>query len=485
MASDAELLQCYVASCDETAFAELVDRHLGLVYASALRRTAGRQALAQEIAQSVFTDLARKAHTLQHHPALLGWLYRSTRYAALAAIREDARRHKLAIEIAAMTPSSSDDEPSADWDRLRPLIDETMDQLRERDRTVLLLRFFEGLTFAEIGARMNLAENTARMRTDRALQKLRRHLHSRGLSSSAAALGLALSHAAFASAPSGLAAAVTSTALTSASAAAGYGFAGILLMSKFTTPVISAVGASISAVLLWTSFAPHTAAEELVTLREENSRLTEALASDAPASALATAAAAVESNILGTARAVEQRSSQPRSTGAAASLVLKQATASAAGAAESDSTRHRNRGQATPHDAFMSFAWAAEAGEIQALSKLLWFDREVLPKAEAVLASMPPSLRRDYDTPEKLFALIFAADAIVAPPPAPDLIEGWTVVELAPGRTALRAPGAKPHVDYHQYQQTGDGWKYVVPEVAVQHMPAALTNETLAQAAQR
>src|SRR5690606_5606514 len=111
MASDAELLHRYVALRDQGAFSELVQRHLGLVYASALR-TSGRDALAQEIVQRVFTDLARKAAALQHHPALLAWLYRSTRYAAVAAIREDVRRQKLTDQFAAMSPAFSAPSPT-------------------------------------------------------------------------------------------------------------------------------------------------------------------------------------------------------------------------------------------------------------------------------------------------------------------------------------------------------------------------------------
>lgn len=484
MASDAQLLQRYVAHRDQAAFAELVRRHLGLVYASALRRTNGRKHLAEEISQNVITDLARKAATLCHHPALLAWLYRSTRYAAVAAIREEARRQKLATAAAPMTAPSSNEEPEPAWEQLRPLIDASMDQLPERDRTVVLLRYFEGLTFGEIGARLHLAENTARMRTDRALEKLRRHLQSRGLSSSAAAIGLLLSNSALASAPPGLAAAVTSTALASGSVGATSSLLAIALMSK--APALTALAASASVFLVWTTIVPHSDATALAALRAENLRLTEALAPDAPASALAAVAAHAEANILGAARATEQRSIQARGRQAGESSASQQyVTPASAAAAATTTSQHRNRGQATPHDAFLSFAWAADAGEIEALAKLLWFDPDVRSKAEAVLASMPASLRRDYDTPEKLFALIFAADAIVAPPPAPDLMEPWTVAELAAGRVALRPPGAKPHVDYHQYQQTADGWKYVVPEVAVQNMPSVLTNETLARTAQR
>lgn len=485
MVPDAQLLQRYVAQRDETAFSELVQRHLGLVYASALRRTSGRAHLAHEIAQSVFTDLARKAATLQHHPVLLAWLYRSTRYAAIAAIREEARRQKLAHDVASMTAPFSNDEPAAAWEQLRPLIDDSIDQLKERDRTVLLLRYFDGLTFAAIGARLNLSENTARMRVDRALEKLRGHLQSRGLASTGAALALTLSHSAVAGAPSGLAATVASTALATVPAGAGSGLAAILLMSKITAPAVSAIVASASALLLWTSFAPQTDAKELAALREENTRLANALAPGAAPEAIAAVAATVDSKILETARVVEQRSARVVSAphSAPPTAASSPHAPRTSGATDSDPTQHRNRGQATPHDAFMSFAWAGDSGEVDALAQLLWFDPDVRPKAEAVLASMPASLRANYDTPEKLFALIYAAEAIIAPPPAPDLIEHWAVAELAAGRVALRRPGSKPGIDYHQYQQTGDGWKYVVPEVAVQNMPAVLTNETLAKTA--
>lgn len=481
MVPDAELLRRYETLRDEAAFSELVQRYLGLVHASALRRTHGRDHLAREIAQSVFTDLARKVSTVRHHPALPAWLYRSTRYAAITALREETRRLKLA-HAAAIMPPASDDEPPADWSNLRPLIDAAMDRLRESDRTVLLLRFFEGLTFAEVGSRLNVAENTARMRAERALEKLRRHLQGRGLSSSATALGLVLSHSAVASAPPGLAAVVTSAALSTASTSTGAGLAAVLLMSKFTAPVVSAIAASATTLLLWTSVAPHTTAHELTVLREENAQLRQALAPDGSPQALAAVARNVDSTIFNAVRAVEQRSVRHPPGH------LVSTTANDRGRdlsqPRADASRHRNRGQAKPEEAALSFAWASESGEIAALSQLLWFDPEVRRQAEAVLATMPDSLRQNYATPEQLFALIFAADAIIAPPPGPDLLEQWTPVELSAGRVAMRAPGSKPSIDYHQYQQTPDGWKYVVPDVAVRNMPAVLMNETLAKFAQ-
>src|SRR5688572_24849114 len=150
MSTDAELLRRYAKARDETAFAELVRRHLNLVYAAALRRTNGRTHLAEEIAQKVFTDLARKAASLQHHSALTGWLHRSTRYAAIDAARGELSRQKLHQSFTIMSGNIPASEPHTDWEGLRPVIDEAMDELKEADREIILLRYFDGLAFAAV-----------------------------------------------------------------------------------------------------------------------------------------------------------------------------------------------------------------------------------------------------------------------------------------------------------------------------------------------
>jgi TonB family protein len=111
--------------------------------------------------------------------------------------------------------------PEADWDQLRPVLDAAMRELSERDREAVLLRFFEGRGFAEVGAKLNLTENAARMRVDRALDKLRVRLSEHGVTSTAAALAMALASQAVVAAPAGLATTITGTALTGAAAAGG------------------------------------------------------------------------------------------------------------------------------------------------------------------------------------------------------------------------------------------------------------------------
>src|SRR5689334_21599536 len=92
---DIQLLRQYAESGNEAAFREIVVRHTGCVYCSALLQVASPD-LARDVAQSVFTDLARKAKTiaqsLDQQASLIGWLYRSTRFAALNQMRDDRRR---------------------------------------------------------------------------------------------------------------------------------------------------------------------------------------------------------------------------------------------------------------------------------------------------------------------------------------------------------------------------------------------------------
>jgi RNA polymerase sigma factor (sigma-70 family) len=244
MRDDAELLRTYAETKSEEAFAELVQRHLGAVYAVAYRRVGGNVHLAKEVAQSVFTDLARKAATLTDRPVLVGWLFVSTRYAAADAVRREGRRGRLNERAAAMSELPSEASPEPDWDQLRPTLDDALHELNDRDRVAVLLRFFENQSFAQVAGKLRLTENGARMRVERALEKLRRALGRRGISSSAAALAAALGAQASVTVPTGLATAVMGGALT---AAAGGGASLALTLMSLSKVQLAAAAAVVLA----------------------------------------------------------------------------------------------------------------------------------------------------------------------------------------------------------------------------------------------
>lgn len=214
MTDDATLLQRYARERSQNDFAELVRRHLDFVYSAALRQVNGDTHLAKDVAQLVFTDLARKASAVAGHRVLAGWLFTSTRYAAAKLVRANQRRQRREQEALLMQDiEGSDGGAQPDWERIRPVLDEALASLNERDREAILLRYFEGRDFAQVGARLALSDNAARMRVERAVEKLRSQLARRGATSTVSALTLALTGQAIAAAPAGLAATVTGTAL--------------------------------------------------------------------------------------------------------------------------------------------------------------------------------------------------------------------------------------------------------------------------------
>ena len=238
---DGELLRRYSEDGSQEAFEELVRRHINLVYFTALRLVGGNAHLADDVSQRVFNDLARKAATLKDRAVLAGWLYTGARYAASQAVRSERRRRTHEQEGHEMNELNS--APESGWDQLRPIIDETMESLNERDREVVLLRFFEGRPLAEIGAKLRLSPDAARMRIDRALEKLRGQLARRGIASTSAALAAAFVSQSAMAAPAGLVAKVAVGALSQAGVATATTFG---LWKILTGVLVGGVGIGVA-----------------------------------------------------------------------------------------------------------------------------------------------------------------------------------------------------------------------------------------------
>jgi RNA polymerase sigma factor (sigma-70 family) len=244
MKDDATLLADYARQRDEAAFAELVRRHVNFVYAAARRQVNGDAHLAQDVTQAVFTDLARKARALAGRPALAGWLFTSTRFAAAKVVRAEQRR-RIREQAAQLMDAATDSAAPADWERLRPVLDAALEDLKEGDRAAILLRYLQGLDYAQVGERLALTDNAARMRTERALERLREQFARRGITSTTAALAVALAGESALAAPAGLAATVTGTALAAAPVGGALVFMGLTKLQLNAMSAVVLAGASI------------------------------------------------------------------------------------------------------------------------------------------------------------------------------------------------------------------------------------------------
>ena len=185
MTDDGQLLHQYLKDKSDAAFAELVRRHLGLVYHSALRQLGGDAHGANDDTQEVFIQLARYASSVRFHPTLAGWLYQTTHFKVREEIRARRRRQIREQKAQLMHEQSVMPEPAVAWEQLRPILDEIVMGLGPTDREAVILRYFKGQSFSAIGAELGLTEDTAQKRVDRALDKLRGSLAKKEISSSA------------------------------------------------------------------------------------------------------------------------------------------------------------------------------------------------------------------------------------------------------------------------------------------------------------
>jgi uncharacterized protein (TIGR03435 family) len=247
---DIGLLAEYVQHHSESAFATLVERHVNLVYSVALR-SVGHSHAAEEIAQAVFIVLARKARSLSKRTVLSGWLYRTTRLTVANHLRTEIRRQNREQEACMQTTLN---EPAPEtWPQIAPLLDDALERLGEKDRNAIVLRFFENKNLREVGAALGASEDAAKMRVNRALEKLRKFFTKRGVSSTTAILAGEISAHSVQVAPVALAKSVTAVALAKGAATSTStltlvkGALKIMAWTKAKTAIVAGAGILLAA----------------------------------------------------------------------------------------------------------------------------------------------------------------------------------------------------------------------------------------------
>jgi RNA polymerase sigma factor (sigma-70 family) len=238
---DHELLGEYVERRSDQAFAALVERHIDLVYSTALRSVRDPH-LARDVVQKVFILLARKPSSIRNAHVLAGWLYRTTRFTAASTLRAERRRREheqTAMDLNTLQPDS----PSL-CQALAPYLDEAMDALDPLDQGAVALRFFEGKSLREVGLALGMSDDAAQKRVARAVERLRSYFARKGLATSSALVTSVLAAHAAQAAPAGLASSIAAASLAQA---AGGGSAALAwkLIGIMTTTNLKITGVAL------------------------------------------------------------------------------------------------------------------------------------------------------------------------------------------------------------------------------------------------
>jgi RNA polymerase sigma factor (sigma-70 family) len=184
---DAQLLERFAGSGDETAFELLVWRHRRLVM-GVCRRVLGDYHDAEDAFQATFLTLARKASSISQRQCLAAWLYRVSYRIAL-----NARRRKRPAQADLLTiPSPDDAQRETDRHDLRVFLDDEVSRLPAAYQAAIVLCYLQGKTYREASTELNLPLGTVSAHLSRARAMLRDALAQRGMVVSTATLASVL-----------------------------------------------------------------------------------------------------------------------------------------------------------------------------------------------------------------------------------------------------------------------------------------------------
>jgi RNA polymerase sigma-70 factor (ECF subfamily) len=191
-APDAELLERFAASGDESAFELLLWRH-GPMVLGVCRRVLRHEQDAEDAFQATFLALAKKAGSVTRRGSVGGWLYRVARRVALDA-RERAERRAGRERAVGVVEAAGSADPAAEaaGRELWRALDEELGRLPERCRAAFVLRCLEGRSGPEAARELGCAVVAVESRLARARGRLRARLACRGLLPSAGLTAAAL-----------------------------------------------------------------------------------------------------------------------------------------------------------------------------------------------------------------------------------------------------------------------------------------------------
>lgn len=384
---DHELLRAFLCEKSQDAFRRLMERHLPMVYSAACRMVCD-SGLAQDVAQKVFLTLAEKGSSIKAPQVVGGWLYNTTRNIAMHTVRAEQRRRERE-QIAASMRTQEPEETTA---RILADLEPAMAELDAADRDALVLRYFENRSLRDVGSELGVSEDAARMRINRAEERLRRIFERQGVTAGAAGLAAVLGASTVAAVPAGLTGAIAATVFGGTATAT----AAIATMNWINVKSIAAIASAVVLTGAGTYLVQHRQLEQLqrdhrIVLEEKQTLETE-LAAAVAASRLAAEQADIErqntSELLRLRSQVGQLREQLSAATRASEDTVRVSRAAPPPEAPSPRVYRFSReqlahgGYNTPEAALQTAAWAVIQGEengiLETLSPELMADQAAI-----------------------------------------------------------------------------------------------------------
>ncbi len=175
------IVEAYLAG-DPTAFARLVKEHEGplLRFTGALL---GDSEAAQDVVQDTFIRLLKAGEQAKEIRSISGWLFQVARRRCYDRLRMekrmDARHDRLRQETTTANPATPED-PLLDREA-RHRVREALGRLPDRQREMLELKVWDGLSYREIGERLDLTMTNVRYHIGQAFRAMAGQLRAERL----------------------------------------------------------------------------------------------------------------------------------------------------------------------------------------------------------------------------------------------------------------------------------------------------------------
>ena len=181
MKTDDVVLIQFTLAGDEAAFASLVSKYQRQVHAYAFRKT-GDFHIAEDITQEIFLEAYQNLEKLRDPMKFSAWLFGIANHLCIAWFRKNRSTSELLRENHILKTDTDTysryvalENERDTVEAQRELAQKLLSKLKESDRRLIILHYFEEMTSAEISNYLGVPQNTIKSRLRRAKQRLRQY----------------------------------------------------------------------------------------------------------------------------------------------------------------------------------------------------------------------------------------------------------------------------------------------------------------------